>query len=188
MSNNVLLARSNLGLTPLTVNSLGQLTVDNADIVSAVAGLGSSLANVDLNTDTLEAKIEDLNTSLTALNLNVVFATNNLGAYGNIANDITLNADTASSNVDISAFNYGSLFYSDFSLGLFDSVRVEVSPDGTNYMKYNDIYPVAEGKSSLLRTASAVDMCLKGLTNIRVVNNADVDVASNVVVSVVGSN
>ena len=185
MSNNLLLARSSLGRTPLLVDNNGALSVSDSDVVLAVNNLGTSLSSIDINTDTLEAKMDTINTTLTTQVLDVLPQVNNYGSYGNISNDTTLVIHTSSNVVDVSSYNYGSLFYSDSSIASFDSIRVEVSPDGTNWFKYSDVYPFTESGATT-RTASSVDMCLKGITNIRIYNPGTADVL-NVIASVVGS-
>ena len=149
--------------------------------------LNTTMSSVDVNTDEVEAKLDTLNTTLTTSTINVLSQVNNLGSYGNIENNASLLSGANSSSVDISSMNYGSIFYEDSSTASMDSIRIEVSPDGTNWVKYADSFPIVEGGSAV-RTASNVDMCFKGLTHIRVVNNSAVDTYTNVVASVVGSN
>jgi adenosylcobinamide amidohydrolase len=110
----------------------------------------------------------------------------NVGSHNNISNNVTINFGNNSSVVDISDIRHGNLFYEDSSTSSFGAVDIEVSVDGTNYVKYADLNPFEENSSGV-RTASSTGMNLEGLTNIRLKNSSVADNYTNVKAFIVGS-
>ncbi len=94
----------------------------------------------------------------------------NLGSYGNIANNITLTSVTAGTalNINNSYMNESVLVYEDTSTTLTTSILVQVSNDNTNWQTLTALYPVV-GEST--KRFSSSKLCLKAFKYIRLYNN-----------------
>ncbi len=109
----------------------------------------------------------------------------NEGSYANAANNVSIANGAYSSVVIIANINVCSIFYEDSSTSSFDSLKIEVSPDGTNYFDYGiELYPSQEG---LVRKAVQTNLHVEGLTHLRLKNSSASDTYANVYGTVVGS-
>jgi hypothetical protein len=109
----------------------------------------------------------------------------NEGSYANAANNVSIANGSYSSVVSIANINVCSIFYEDSSTSSFDSLKIEVSPDGTNYFDYGiELYPSQEGA---VRKAVQTNLHVEGLTHLRLKNSSAIDTYANVYGTVVGS-
>ena len=109
----------------------------------------------------------------------------NLGSFENVANNITLNAGSSTSAIDISNYRRGNLFYTDTSNLSFDNVNLLVSCDGTNFFKHTDIYPFENTPG--IRESQATNLSFEGLTHAKIENASSTDNYTNVKCSLVGA-
>jgi len=156
----------------LRVSNMGDLKVEIGDFVKGQGLMSASLPVV------LASNQSDVNVKLNDCK--------NVGSHNNISNNVTINFSANSSVVDISDMRHGNLFYEDSATSSFGSVDIEVSCDGTNYVKYAELNPFEENLSGV-RTASSTGMNLEGLTNIRLKNPSPFDNYTNVKSFIVGS-
>lgn len=91
---------------------------------------------------------------------------NNLGINGNIANNETFAAGTTSNICDISAFNHLTLLYEDAATSTLDTLDVEISGNSAKYYKIATLTPAVRG----LKREAALQLDVRGITNIRVKN------------------
>jgi len=109
----------------------------------------------------------------------------NEGSYANAANNVSIASAGYSSVISIANINVCSVFYEDSSTSSFDSLKIEVSPDGTNWFDYGiELYPSQEGA---VRKAVQTNLHVEGLTHMRLKNNSASDTYANVYGTVVGS-
>ena len=121
----------------------------------------------------------------TAVKINNSVVTNEGSAF-NAANNVTINSGAYSSVVSISNMNHMSIFYEDSAIASMDHLMIEVSPDGTNYFEYLELYP-SLAASGLIRNANMMDVGAHGLTHLRLKNTSSTDNYTNVKASIVGS-
>jgi len=186
----------------VTACNTGAVVVSSSALPSGAAS-ESTLSSMDLKItacDTGAVVISDFTKgqALSSASFPVVLASNqsdvnvklndckNVGSHNNISNNVTVNFGNNSSVVDISDIRHGNLFYEDSATLSFGSVDIEVSCDGTNYVKYAELNPFEENSSGV-RTASSTGMNLEGLTNIRLKNSSMADNYTNVKAFIVGS-
>lgn len=108
----------------------------------------------------------------------------NEGSAFNAANNVTINFGAYSSVVSIANMNHMNIFYEDSSTASFDNLMIEVSPDGTNYFEYIELFPSLSGS---VRSANMMDLAAHGLTHLRLKNTSTTDNYTNVKATVVGS-
>jgi len=109
----------------------------------------------------------------------------NEGSYANAANNVSIANGAYSSVISIANINVCSVFYEDSSTSSFDSLKIEVSPDGTNYFDFGiELFPSQEGA---VRKAVQTNLHVEGLTHMRLKNNSASDTYANVYGTIVGS-
>jgi len=109
----------------------------------------------------------------------------NEGSYANAANNVSIASAGYSSVISIANINVCSVFYEDSSTSSFDSLKIEVSPDGTNWFDYGiELYPSQEGA---VRKAVQTNLHVEGLTHMRLKNNSASDTYANVYGTIVGA-
>jgi len=109
----------------------------------------------------------------------------NEGSYANAANNASIANGAYSSVISIANINVCSIFYEDSSTSSFDALKIEVSPDGTNYFDYGiELYPSQEGA---VRKAVQTNLHVEGLTHMRLKNSSASDTYANVYGTIVGS-
>jgi len=164
-------------------------TLDVADSTAQ-----SSLANIDtavsgtlmVEDGTAQSSLASIDTAVSGTLLTKLQSVANKGSAFNAANNVTINFGAYSSVVGIENMNKMSIFYED-SLALSrDTLMIEVSPDGTNYFEYVELYP-SDAPSGLIRTANMMDVGAHGLTHLRLKNASVGDNYTNVKATVVGS-
>ena len=157
-------------LDALRTDAAGHLEVVVDDFVKGQATMANSLP-IAIASDQSAVKI----------NNSVV---TNEGSAFNAANLVTINSGAYSSVVSIANMNHMSIFYQDTAIASSDNLMIEVSPDGTNYFEYFELWPSTSG---LIRTANMTDLGAHGLTHIRLKNSSSTDNYTNVKATVVGS-
>jgi hypothetical protein len=173
---------------------------DTTDISSSVSSLDLKVTNCDTDSISGSVSITSLpqGQSLMSASTPVVISSNqsdvnikindlkNLGSHNNLANNVTINYGSDSSTVDVSDIRVGNLFYEDSSTVSYDEVEISVSCDGSNFIKYDTLYPY-EDNSSGIRTGSSTNMNLCGITHLKIKNTSSSDDYYNVKATIVGS-
>ena len=110
----------------------------------------------------------------------------NLGSFNNINNNSNISPGELSTlTANIANMRDCTIVYSDFSPDNFDSVGVQVSPDGVNFHEVRTIFasvPFGETNRS-----GFVSFNVSGFTLVRIKNKSSVYVNQNVNCSVYGS-
>jgi len=110
----------------------------------------------------------------------------NLGSFNNINNNSNIGPGELSTlTADISNMRDSTIVYSDFSPDNFDSIGVQVSPDGVNFHEVRTIFTsVPPGETN---RSGFVSFNVAGFTLVRIKNKSSVYVNQNVNCSVYGS-
>jgi len=110
----------------------------------------------------------------------------NLGSYNNINNNSNISPGELSTlTANIANMRDATIVYSDFSPDNFDSIGVQVSPDGVNFHEVRTIFTsVPPGETN---RSGFVSFNVAGFTLVRIKNKSSVYVNQNVNCSVYGS-
>ncbi len=109
----------------------------------------------------------------------------NLGFFGNLLNNATLNSGNTSNSADIRVMNKGFILYEDTSLGSFDGVDIELSNNNNDFYLYQTFTPIPRPTTS--KREMAIHLDLNGIKRLRLRNASLVDNYLDVKASIVGS-
>jgi len=185
---NQLLGNASLSNIDGKITSCDTGNMSGTVAVSAVAGSVAitSAGTLNVADSTAQSSLASIDTAVSGTLLTKQQSVANKGSAFNAANNVTINFGAYSSVVGIENMNKMSIFYED-SLALSrDTLMIEVSPDGTNYFEYVELYP-SDAPSGLIRTANMMDVGAHGLTHLRLKNASVGDNYTNVKATVVGS-
>ena len=171
----------------VAITSAGTLNVADSTAQSSLANIDTAVSGTLIVSDsTAQSSLSNIDTAVSGTLLTKQQSVANKGSAFNAANNVTINFGAYSSVVGIENMNKMSIFYED-SLALSrETLMIEVSPDGTNYFEYVELYP-SVAASGLIRTANMMDMGAHGLTHLRLKNTSGIDNYTNVKATVVGS-
>ena len=171
----------------VAITSAGTLNVADSTAQSSLANIDTAVSGTLMVEDgTAQSSLASIDTAVSGTLLTKLQSVANKGSAFNAANNVTINFGAYSSVVGIENMNKMSIFYED-SLALSrDTLMIEVSPDGTNYFEYVELYP-SDAPSGLIRTANMMDVGAHGLTHLRLKNASVGDNYTNVKATVVGS-
>ena len=171
----------------VAITSAGTLNTSDSTAQSSLANIDTAVSGTLMVEDgTAQSSLASIDTAVSGTLLTKLQSVANKGSAFNAANNVTINFGAYSSVVGIENMNKMSIFYED-SLALSrDTLMIEVSPDGTNYFEYVELYP-SDAPSGLIRTANMMDVGAHGLTHLRLKNASVGDNYTNVKATVVGS-
>lgn len=191
------LALSNVELSNLNAKIVSCDTTAVAKDSSVLSG-NASLSSIDTklvscDTSLLATEASQLsgNASLSTLagaviasKVQVEMGSTQLGSYNNLSNNVSVSPLSYTSVVDISAMKTANVVYEDSSTSSYDSVAIEATINGVDYIQISDMYPYTQSGSSV-RTSSYMGINVSGFQYMRLKNKSSVDTYNNVKASVV---
>jgi len=155
---------------PIHITNNGDVEVEIADFVKGQAVMALSFPVVLASDNVVQTAAADVN---------------NKGSYGNVANNVTINAGIESGSADVSDMNNVTILYTDTATTSYDPVSLLASGDGVNYDIVTILYPNTN-TAGTLRYAN-YQGSLGGLTDIKIQNESSTENYTNVKCSVWGS-
>jgi len=114
----------------------------------------------------------------------IIINNKSYGSQYNGGNNVSIGPLAVSSSVDTTKINKVVILYQDSNTGLFDSVKVEGSIDGVNFLEMFELFLTDNGSIRF----SYYNFDGHGINSIRLLNNSGVTTINNAYISIVGTN